>query len=106
MVGSKRAAFPYERGTPVCGLLTHHRVSRLESRASWARSSSSLLSSLELRDTKVYEPEIWDFLSWALAESEAPDKGYLIATGVQGYLAHKKHPPPWDQYESLGIGLL
>jgi len=25
---------------------------------------------------------------------------------VQGYLAHKKHPPPSDQRRSLGIGLL
>ena len=26
--------------------------------------------------------------------------------GLQGYLAHKKPPPPWDQNRSLGIGLL
>ena len=25
---------------------------------------------------------------------------------VQGHLAHKKHPPPWDPQRSLGIGLL
>ena len=25
---------------------------------------------------------------------------------VQGYLAHKKHPPPWDHHRSRGIGLL
>ena len=24
----------------------------------------------------------------------------------QGYLAHKKQPPPWNHYRSLGIGLL
>ena len=25
---------------------------------------------------------------------------------LQGYLAHKKHPPAWDHHRSLGIGLL
>ena len=25
---------------------------------------------------------------------------------LQGYLAHKKHPPPQDHHRSLGIGLL
>ena len=25
---------------------------------------------------------------------------------VQGYLSHKKHPPPQDHQKSLGIGLL
>ena len=25
---------------------------------------------------------------------------------VQGYLAHTKHPPPYDHHRSLGIGLL
>ena len=25
---------------------------------------------------------------------------------LQGYIAHKKHPPHWDHQRSLGIGLL
>ncbi|KAJ1495737.1 hypothetical protein T484DRAFT_3237521 [Baffinella frigidus] len=25
---------------------------------------------------------------------------------IQGYLAHKKRPPPWDHRRALGIGLL
>ena len=25
---------------------------------------------------------------------------------LQGYLAHKKHQPPWDHHRSLGVGLL
>jgi len=28
------------------------------------------------------------------------------SSSIQGYLAHKKHPPPWDHHRSLGIGLL
>ena len=24
---------------------------------------------------------------------------------LQGYLAHKKRPPPWDLHRALGIGL-
>ena len=27
-------------------------------------------------------------------------------TCIQGYLAHKKHPPPQDHHRSLGIGVL
>ena len=55
-------------------------------------SSSSLLSSLELSDTKVYEPEIRALLgtdSHRLIPGRAEKH-----VQVQGYLAHKKHPPP------------
>jgi hypothetical protein len=29
-----------------------------------------------------------------------------MGTALHGYLADKKHPPPWDHHRSLGIGLL
>ena len=30
----------------------------------------------------------------------------IFTTGLQGYLAHKKAPNPWDYHRALGIGLL
>ena len=43
----------------------------------------------------------------------AKDKGgtsdpfaQVLPRALQGYLAHKKHPPPQDHPRSLGIGLL
>ena len=35
-------------------------------------------------------------------------QGYLESngTGLQGYLAHKRAPTPWDRYRALGIALL
>ena len=37
---------------------------------------------------------------------EAPTRWAKSVPRVQGNLAHKKHPPPLDHHESLGIGLL
>jgi hypothetical protein len=29
-----------------------------------------------------------------------------VALALQGYLAHKKTPTPWDHHKALGTGLL
>jgi len=35
-----------------------------------------------------------------------PSYGPRYRRTIQGYLAHTKHPPPWDHHRSLGMGLL
>ena len=35
-----------------------------------------------------------------------PGRGRGCGPVIQGYLAHKKHPPPWHHHRYLGIGLL
>ena len=46
------------------------------------------------------EPEAYLFRYVARGEPIYPE------AGLQGYLAHKKHPPPWNHHRSLRIGLL
>ena len=50
-------------------------------------SSSSLLSSVKLGDTKVYDPEM-------RARIGPPPLYLLSSERLQGCLAHKKRPPP------------
>ena len=51
----------------------------------------------------------WGKLPCAQCEHLGYEISFRLATfvlNVQGYLAHKKHPPPWDRHRFLGTGLL
>ena len=58
---------------------------------------SLLLSSLELIDTKAYEPQIRALLGTA---------SQFCKVVVQGYLAHQKLPLSYDHRRVLGTSLL
>jgi len=44
---------------------------------------------------------------WVFLMSEVPlYSTRALPRELKGYLAHKKHPPPWDHHRALGVKLL